>query len=151
MMPPSQFFSYWRWPNGQNRFNNRNYTVELAHHLPYISIFSFNIFFCDFISYPCYKMDRAGNCVGETFWITLWLVSPFNLSRNNICISIKASSGKYNTRSLVLLMVSVKLYPLKELSLKYFKITHILLDRIKVICMLSVSSFLAMGLYTFPL
>ena len=31
------FLSSWRWPNGRKRSNNKNFTVELAHILPFIS------------------------------------------------------------------------------------------------------------------
>ena len=36
-LPPSQVVGYWRWPNGRKRSNNKNFTLALAHHLPYIS------------------------------------------------------------------------------------------------------------------
>ena len=41
MIPPSQVVSYWRWPEGRNRSNNKNLTMELVHHLPYISSWEF--------------------------------------------------------------------------------------------------------------
>ena len=35
--PPPQVVSYWRWPKGRNRYNNKHFYVGSAHYLPFIS------------------------------------------------------------------------------------------------------------------
>ena len=43
---------YDRWPNSQNRSNNKNFTVELAHHSPVISQRNIYLFFYKLPSIP---------------------------------------------------------------------------------------------------